>query len=104
MPHFRRELKYIILSPMKLSIFVHFLTYKDSNFMLVSLIKHGLLSHPFRDLQPVVTVNCSVALLCLEEREDRHLELSFPLCYSALFSPGIYSVSRSAQRWRGTFY
>lgn len=50
---------------MKLSIFVHFLTYKNSNFMLVSLIKHGLLRHPFRDLQPVVTVSCSVALLCL---------------------------------------
>lgn len=80
-PHFRRELKYIILSPMKLSIFVRFLTYKNSNFMLVGLLKHGLLSHPFRDLQPVVTVNCSVAPLSTsaEEREDRHLELSFPL-------------------------
>lgn len=38
--------------------------------MLVSLLKHGLLSHPFRDLEPVVTVNCSVALLCLVLRRS----------------------------------
>lgn len=61
--------------------------------MLVSLIKHGLLSHPFRDLQPVVTVNCSAALLCrVLQRSGKTDTWSFLFCCIILLSLSTWNL------------